>query len=134
MITNERPLLATIDQHVEGDRARVTVTLGLGDEVYSGTAEGSVDPQQRSRLVGEATLRALEQVFDGELHLDLSAVGSTDLGPVRIALAQVKEASWSDYLIGSSLVREGDAATATAKAVLDALNRRIASEALSEVE
>lgn len=107
----------------------MTVTLGLGDDVYSGVAEGSVDPQHRSRLVGEATLRALEQLSGGELQLDLSAVGSTDLGPVRIALAQVRESRWSDYLIGSSLVREGDAATATAKAVLDALNRRLVTVA-----
>lgn len=132
MITTERPFLATIDQHVEGDRASVTVTLGLGDGSYPGTAEGSVDPQQRSRLVGEATLRALEQIAGGGVRFDLSAIGSSDLGPVRIALAQVRQAGWSDYLIGSALVREGDTATATAKAVLDALNRRIATATVGE--
>ncbi len=77
-------------------------------------------------MVGEATLRAVEAAASGRLQFDLSAVGTSDLGPVRIALAQVKESHWSDYLIGSALVREGDAATATAKAVLDAINRRIA--------
>jgi hypothetical protein len=52
-------------------------------------------------------------------------VGTSDLGPVRIALVQVREVGWSDYLIGSALIRDADPATATAKAVLDALNRRI---------
>jgi hypothetical protein len=76
-------------------------------------------------LVGEATLRSLEELSGGASRFDLTAVGTTDLGPVKIALAQVREAGWSDYLIGSALIREGDAGTATAKAVLDALNRRI---------
>lgn len=125
----ERPYLATIDQHLEGDRCAVTVTLGYADASYSGSTSGSADRHHRARLVGEATLRALEVIADGSHEFDLTAVGTTDLGPVQIALAQVREAGWSDYLIGSALVREGDASTATAKAVLDALNRRIARTA-----
>lgn len=76
-------------------------------------------------MVGEATLRAIEHLAGGLSEFDLSAVATSDLGPVRIALAQVRESGWSDYLIGSSLVRDGDSATATAKAVLDAVNRRL---------
>lgn len=116
-----------IEQHGAGDRTRVTVTVGLGDDVHAGTAEGSGETSQRARLVGEATLRAVESLSSDDLDLELTAVATTDLGPVRIALAQVREAGWSDYLIGTALVRDGDAAAATAKAVLDALNRRIGS-------
>lgn len=123
---NDRPSLATIDQHIEDERASITVTLAVLDDAYSGTTEGPADSTHRARLVGEATLRAAEAVADGTLSYDLSAVGTTDLGPVKIALAQVREVGWSDYLIGSALVRGGDPATATAKAVLDAINRRIA--------
>jgi hypothetical protein len=122
----ERPFLATIDQRLAASSATVTVTLGFGDEQFEGTVTGSADPHHRPRLVGEATLKAAEELADGRMTFDLSAVGTSDLGPVRIALAQVKESSWSDYLIGSALVRDGDAATATAKAVLDAINRRVA--------
>lgn len=122
----ERPFLATIDQRLAGMTATVSVTLGFMDRTYTGTITGSIDPHHRARMVGEATLKAVEDVSEGRLRFDLSAVGTSDLGPVRIALAQVKEAQWSDYLIGSALVRDGDAATATAKAVLDAINRRIA--------
>jgi hypothetical protein len=125
MIDQQRPFLATIDQSQEGDRIRVDVTIGFAGEVHRGSSEGIADPQHRSRVVGEATLRAVEHLAGGLAEFDLSAVGTSELGPVRIALAQVREAGWSDYLIGSALVRDGDSATATAKAVLDAINRRI---------
>jgi hypothetical protein len=125
MIDQQRPFLATIDQSQEGDRIRVDVTIGFAGEVHRGSSEGIADPQHRARVVGEATLRAVEHLAGGLAEFDLSAVGTSELGPVRIALAQVREAGWSDYLIGSALVRDGDSATATAKAVLDAINRRI---------
>ena len=110
----DRPFLATIDQRLENGRASVAVALGWGDRQFTGNAEGTSDPQQRARLVTER-----------RHSFDLTAIGTSDLGPVRIALAQIRETGWSDYLIGSAMVRDDDAATATAKAVLDALNRRI---------
>ncbi|MEX0757224.1 MAG: hypothetical protein WD532_05440 [Acidimicrobiia bacterium] len=121
----QRPFLATIEQTQDGDRVRVDITIGFAGEVHHGTAEGVADPHHRARVVGEATLRAIEHLTGDVAEFDLSAVATSDLGPVRIALAQVRQAGWSDYLIGSSLVRDGDSATATAKAVLDAVNRRI---------
>ncbi len=121
----DRPFLATIDQRLEDGRAAVSVAIGRGDASYTGSAEGVADPHQRARLVGEATLRAIEKMAGDRHVFDLTAIGTSDLGPVRIALAQIRESGWSDYLIGSAMVRDGDAATATAKAVLDALNRRI---------
>jgi hypothetical protein len=121
----ERPFLGTIDQRLEADRVAVAVTLGWAEEMYEGTATGPADTAQRARLVGEATLRAIEAMSAGRARYDLTAVGTSDLGPVKIALVQVRELGWSDYLIGSALIREGDPASATAKAVLDAVNRRI---------
>ncbi|MDH4308839.1 MAG: hypothetical protein OEX04_15335 [Acidimicrobiia bacterium] len=121
----ERPFLGTIDQRLRNDRVSVVVTLGWAEDMYEGVVEGPADPVQRARLVGEATLRAVETMSGGRARFDLSAVGTSDLGPVKIALVQVREVGWSDYLIGSSLIREGDPASATAKAVLDAVNRRI---------
>ena len=121
----ERPFLGTIDQRLEGDRVSVTVTLGWAEDMYEGHAQGASDTAQRARLVGEATLRAIEAMTAGQTRFDLTAAGMSDLGPVKIALVQVREIGWSDYLIGSCLIREGDPAAATAKAVLDAVNRRI---------
>lgn len=121
----QRPFLATLEQIIDGDRVRVVVTVGFAGETHRGESVGVADPQHRARIVGEATLRAVEHLAGDLSEFDLSAVATSDLGPVRIALAQVRESGWSDYLIGSSLVREGDSATATAKAVLDAVNRRL---------
>jgi hypothetical protein len=121
----ERPFLATIDQSLAGDRVKVSVALGWSENMYEGAAEGTADPAHRARLVGAATLAAVEAITSGRSKYDLTAVGTSDLGPVRIALVQVREIGWSDYLIGSALIREGDPASATAKAILDALNRRI---------
>lgn len=101
------------------------VTLGWSDKVYTGSAEGAAESSHRARLVGEATLRAVEALGGDESRFDLTAVGSNDLGPVKIALVQVRETGFSDYLIGSAMIREGDPSSATAKAILDALNRRI---------
>jgi hypothetical protein len=121
-----RPLLSMIDQHIEDDRASVMVTLAMEEVSFSGTADGPSESAHRARLVGEATLRAIEAIVGGATAFDLTAVGTSDLGPVKIALAQVREEGFPDYLIGSALVRGGDPAAATAKAVLDAINRRIA--------
>ncbi len=120
-----RPFLATIDQHIAAGHVSVKVTLGMDDEIYVGIADGPEDSQHRARLVGEATLRAVEEAVGHVTTFDLTAVATTDLGPVKVALAQVRDGGWSDYLVGSALVREADPSTATAKAVLDALNRRI---------
>jgi hypothetical protein len=48
---------------------------------------------------------------------------------VTVALAQLREGGASDYLVGSAVVRDHDLPTATARAVLDALNRRLAGQA-----
>lgn len=121
----ERPFLGTIDQRLDGDRVAIVVTLGWAEDMYEGRSEGLADTAQRARVVGEATLNAIESMTAGEAQFDLTAAGMSDLGPVKIALVQVREVGWSDYLIGSCLIREGDPAAATAKAVLDAVNRRI---------
>jgi hypothetical protein len=48
-------------------------------------------------------------------------VATSDLGNLKIALAQVHQDG--QELVGSAIVRGGDPAVATAKAVLDAVNR-----------
>ena len=99
-----------------------------GDEVFVGIADGPEDSQHRARLVGEATLRAVEEAVNHASTFDLTAVATTDLGPVKVALAQVRDGAWSDYLVGSALVREADPSIATAKAVHDALKRHITQQ------
>ncbi|GIU92708.1 MAG: hypothetical protein KatS3mg011_1614 [Acidimicrobiia bacterium] len=118
-----RALLATIDHRVEPDSLRVEVTLGWRDVAYVGSALGEPDQRHLPRLVGEATLDAVRRI-DGSRLFELEAVGWSELGDLRVAVAQVREPGKGD-LVGSALVRSGDGLAAVAKAVLDAINRRI---------
>jgi hypothetical protein len=117
-----RPVLSSIDQRIHGQRAVVEVTLSSRHELFVGRAEGDGDPSHRHRLVGEATLKALQSLAPG-MELDLSAVGTSDLGEMKVAMAQVRQDR--TFLVGSALVMGGDPVMATAKAVLNALNRRL---------
>ena len=117
-----RPVLASIDQNTRGERAVVEVTLSARHEFFVGRAEGDGDPSHRHRLVGEATLKAL-QSFAPKMELDLSAVGTSDLAEMTVALAQVRQDG--AVLVGSAIVTGGDPVMATARAVLNALNRRL---------
>lgn len=122
----ERPAIIGITGSAEADGARIVVTLGFDDREYSGAATGDAGEANRSRLVGEATLRAIESITEGRLGMDLVAVATTDFEDVHITMAQVAVQGFDDRLIGSVLAREGDGDAATVRAVLDAINRSLA--------
>ncbi|VAW06180.1 hypothetical protein MNBD_ACTINO02-808 [hydrothermal vent metagenome] len=125
---SERPAIVQIIESTESDvQTRVVITLGWSDEEFHGESVGSSSPTSRPRLVGEATLRAVEAVTSDRLQLSLAAVATTDLGVGQVAMAQVLMVGDAEPLVGSSLVRSDDEAAATVRAVLDALNRRIAT-------
>lgn len=118
-----RPALSTIDQKVIGAKVVVEVTLTSSHDHFRGRSEGDGSPSHRHRLVGEATLRAVRSL-NPDLGLELAAVGTSDLGALKVALVQVKENGRE--LVGSAIVHGGDPSVATAKAVLDAVNRLLA--------
>ncbi|NOY55174.1 MAG: hypothetical protein GXP34_04225 [Actinobacteria bacterium] len=121
----ERPVIVHVQESLEDGDARVTVTLSWEDEEFSGQAVGATADAARPRLVGEATLHAIEKVAHDAITMDLSAVATQELGDVRIALAQVDITNLSERFVGSALIRDDDPSLATVRAVLDALNRRI---------
>lgn len=126
----DRPVLQAVDVHLE-DVVSVTVVLSSDGQEFTGEAEGAIDASARARVVGEATLRALESMT-GEAKFELSAVGTSTLDEVTIALVQVEEPGRPENYVGSALIRHGDVVLATARAVLDALNRRLAFLQLRE--
>lgn len=123
-------MLRAVDVHLE-DVVSVTVVLASGGQEYRGEAEGAIDGASRARVVGEATLRALE-ALTGVAKFELTAVGTSTLEDVTIALVQIEEPGQEDQYVGSALIRRGDVVLATARAVLDALNRRLAFLQLRE--
>ena len=122
---NNRPAIVQIDEHTTEDETTVTISLSWHDEHFFGTAHGSSDPSSRARLVGEATLRAVEEVADHRVCMQLEAVATTELGETQIAMAQVLMDGVPVPLVGSALLEERDATAATVRAVLDAINRRL---------
>lgn len=119
----DRPVLRSVDVEL-GDHVAVSVVLEAEGKEHHGRAEGAADRALRPRVVGEATLRALESVT-GSARFELSAVGTSTIDGVTIALVQVAEPGRPDVYVGSALIRRGDTVLATARAVLDALNRRL---------
>ena len=122
-----RPAIVQIQESLDGADAAVTVTLSWEDEEFSGQAVGSPDATARPRLVGEATLSAIQHAAHDALVLDLAAIATQELGIARIALAQVNIKNMDEHLVGSALIRDDDPSLATVRAVLDALNRRLST-------
>lgn len=120
----DRPVLKKVDVEL-GDLVTVTVALEAAGVVYEGHAQGVIDEAARARVVGEATLGALASLV-GSDRFELAAVGTTRLDDVTVALVQVVENDGDASFVGSAMVRRGDTVLATARAVLDALNRRLA--------
>jgi len=120
-----RPAIVRIEEAKADDHTKVTITLAWHDAEFSGEAVGLSDDATRPRLIGEATLRAVEQVAGGRITLSLGAVATTELGPSQVAMAQVALDGDSGSFVGSALLDDRDASAATVKAVLDAINRRL---------
>lgn len=120
-----RPALVRIEQSVGDRETRVVVTLSWKEREYLGEASGVADDDARPRLLGEATLRAVEALTGESMPLSLDAIATTDLGESRVAMAKVLRGG-GDSLVGSALVSGREPAAAPVRAVLDALNRQLA--------
>jgi hypothetical protein len=122
---DDRPAIIGVHELPEGTRTTVTVRLQWHGEEYSGSSTGPAATSARLRLVGEAALRAIEQLLDGDA-LALDAIGHPAVG-MRTAVVAVVVATGSrgeEVSVGSAL-SQGDDSAAAVRAVLDALNRRI---------
>ena len=122
---SQRPAIIRIEEAAGDDLARVTIVLDWNDESYLGTAAGQAEGRHRPRLVGEAALRAVEAVTGGSLRLELVAVATAEVGDVHVAMTQVRVSGSGESLVGTALLEEEDRSWATARAVLDAINRRL---------
>lgn len=115
-----------IDEESDDVEARVVITLEWNDGEYLGAATGAPDANARARLLGEATLRAV-QALAPKLELGLEAIATTNLGGSSIAMAQVEVARES-LMVGSAFFQGDNPSAAPVRAVLDAINRRLVLE------
>lgn len=121
-----RPRLVSIRDDSDGPRTTVIVTLGWQNGEHTGSATGPIAGSARLRLVGEATLDALDRIFINLPPLVLDSIGIATVGMRRIAVAVVVGGTTqnSELAVGSALASD-DESEAAVRAVLDALNRRL---------
>ena len=124
--TESRPRLVDIRDQADGPRTTVSVELAWQNGQHSGSATGPIAASARLRLVGEAALDALDQIFINLPPLVLDSIGIATVGMRRIAVAVVVGGTSqnSELAVGSALAGE-DESEAAVKAVLDALNRKL---------
>ncbi|MFO7170689.1 MAG: hypothetical protein DIU80_021885 [Chloroflexota bacterium] len=114
---------------VEGDgQPGVGVLLGNGDQQLRGSAAPLGGDETQEQLVGRATLDALAQLVGARGRFQLERIERRHFGEVEICLAHVSLLAEDalETLLGVSIVR-GDTLRAPARAVLDAVNRRLPS-------
>jgi hypothetical protein len=121
-----RARIHSVHTDVMGVRAVATVTLELEGEMYAGTAEGPASTTGRRRLVGQATLNAVEKYTNGSFGFALEDVALVTLGRERVAVSVVILVTplGEQALAGSALARQSEN-DSLVRATLDAINRRL---------
>jgi len=125
-LTN-RAALTHIGEIQNGTRTTVEVTLRLGDEEHTGSATGPAIASARLRLVGEATISAIEDTFPSVPPIALDAISVNTVGTrsVVVAVAVTADDRGGESLNVGSAITDKNTDDAAVKAVLNALNRRL---------
>ncbi len=129
LATVARAALMRIGETPNGTRTTVDVTLRHDDEEHTGSATGPAVASARFRLVGEATIDAIEKTFPSIPPIALDAISMNTVGTREVVVAVVVTAGdrgGEDLNVGSAL-SNGNTDDAAVKAVLNALNRRLGS-------
>lgn len=121
-----RPCIASISIRTAGAEADASVVVSSDGESYEGRSIGPSSMSHRHTLVARATLDAVGELLGLPAEIEVATIapmGSRQMAAciIQVAVPRVGEL----VLTGSALVR-GDEADAVARAVLDALNRRLA--------
>jgi hypothetical protein len=126
-----RVLVKGIGVARDGLRYSVEVALERDGERYLGSAEGSTASAVLPTTAARAALAALAHLLPPSVHLDLEAVTIERLGVRRFAAVSLALLSppLEELLLGCAPVRAAGDEDAVARAVLDAINRRVALEA-----
>lgn len=124
-----RAALKGVSESPNGVRTTMEVTLRHDDEEYVGTATGPAVASARLRLVGEATIDAIEKTFDSMPPIALDSIAKTHVGTrdvIVAVLVTAGERGGEDLNVGSAISASSDD-DAGVRAVLNALNRRLSS-------
>jgi hypothetical protein len=123
-----RPRIVAINIEVAGLRAHVRVTLAYESDERAGTAEGTIAAASRPRLLGAATLDAIQQLVPAAECLDLDSAQILRVGPHDVAIVAlvVVAPPHEEIVSGSAIVHQNqDPSDAVIRAVLNATNRKL---------
>lgn len=121
-----RIALTGVETTVVGNVATVRVTLGLEHREAKAKAVGRDLPGQRATLAGDATIRAMLELLPAGHAVELTHLQATT--PSREALwvlTRFLNPDGEQSLFGIAPVQSNDEATSAAKAILNAVNRRV---------
>jgi hypothetical protein len=121
-----RPVISSISVRTAGSEADASVVITTGQVSYEGRSIGPAAMSHRHLLIARATLDAVGELLGLPAEVEFAAV--TTMGSRRLAtcIIQVAVPRVGELVVtGSALVRSDDA-DAVARALLDALNRRLA--------
>jgi hypothetical protein len=121
-----RPVISEITVRSTGSEAEAEVSLTFGGSQFVGLATGAGAASQRPRLVAQATLTALGELLGMPADVESASVVDTGTHPVALVVLTVSIPRLGPQSIAGSAVVRGDEADAVARAVLAALNRRLA--------
>jgi hypothetical protein len=125
-LTSPRPALTSITVHSRDGETEVTVALAIGGHVYNGRATGPAHPTHRPRIVAKAALGALTELLGIPAEVESAQLVEMGLREVALAVVSLQVPRLGEQVLcGSAMVR-GDAEDAVARAVLAAVNRRLA--------
>ena len=107
-------------------KVEARVSLKKDDQVYEGSYSGGNSASGRMRVVAEAALRAVHQLFDKEMLFALSDVVPVTLANRRAIAVSILyfTQKGDEYLSGSAFVHN-DESESVVKATLDAINRKL---------
>jgi hypothetical protein len=121
-----RPVIAAITIRTAGAEADASVVVRTGDATYDGRSIGPSTMSHRHTLIARATLDAISELLGLPAEVEFVTVSTMGTRRMAACVIQVAVPGIGELVLtGSALVRS-DEADAVARAVLDALNRRLA--------
>ena len=124
-----RAALRGVSESPNGSRTTIEVRLLHDNEEFTGSSTGPLVQSARLRLIGEATIDAIERTFEGTPPIALDSIARTQVGNREVMVAIVITAGvrgTEELTVGSAAV-SGQGDEAAVKAVLNALNRKLSS-------
>lgn len=121
-----RIALKGVQVNAVGNVATVRVHLRLGSQEAVAKTVGRDLPEQRAILAGQATIRAMLEILPAGHAVELIHLQATTQSREALwALTRFLSPDSEQSLFGIAPVQEGDEAMSAAKAILNAVNRRI---------